>query len=858
MKTKPKMVWLVCGLVALTAGCQQNELDFPGGKVLKAVIEGGQTKVSFDSYEGKFAWTPDDQLAVYYSDGTKSIATVATDGTVEVPASTASRYRSYYAVYPASVVENITDGSQPLVVTLPYSYDISDIVANASGNPGADFSPLPMVAQNDEDNDILMFYHVGGLLRITLTGVKVGTKQVLVMFDKGVTGSFAVSNPGTDHPTISAAEVEGYGFTNDYVLYTVDNTDEGITDSSKPIVLNVPVPCGTYNTVSVSTIGTYTGWKTQTYDGNPLTFKRHHGKRLSFGDLTVDFAFGTDNDSGYFVGLNDAEVEYTGGDGTLSANFVSYKTDGTTKEPVPFTLEYSEDGGTTWNTSAPSWLTPGTIDLGGSTTGQSVIYTAKPQVDTWENPHPGKLRAKGTRTDYDLSKYNVATGSPTDKSRTANCYVVDRPGSYKFPLVYGNGIDWEKNPDTGINEDAYHSRKGVNGAYRPDADTGIETNGTYVGMDVIYRSYYIGSFRDHLDQYIASPYIATQQSGKTLTATLVWEDVQGLVTDVDIQQGVSGEDTYLTFRVPSETIDQGNALVAVLADGKIAWSWHIWVTEENLTVDKAVPSGYPLAPVNLGWCDGKEEFYAPRTCKVRATQEGTGKTYTAIFKQTGYNPKFLGNNPFYQWGRKDPMQAWNGKDGIGDQEPKTYEPKTYYPVSEAYAPRSVFAKTTLGGSIQNPFVFYSAHGEPTDSWCSTDYINLWSNNFNGTDDIKTLATVSKTVYDPSPVGYHVPSVAAFDGFTTSNLLFRRENGIPGWFYNDSLLFPVTGHLRYIPSQSSYTGLFFYQFYSWTANSALHRGLGVYAGAWRGNYNSTVVTNSDSSKDEGQPVRPVKD
>ena len=849
MKTKKSLVLLLCGVAALVAGCRQNELDIPDGKVLKAVIEGGETRTSFDSYEGKFAWTPNDQLAVYYSDGTKSIATVATDGTVEVPASTASRYRSYYAVYPASVVEDITDGSEPLVVKLPYSYDISNIVANASGNPGADFSPLPMVAQNDEDNDILMFYHVGGLLRITLKGVKVGTKQVLVMFDKGVTGSFAVSNPGTDHPTISAAEPES--FTNNIVIYTVDNTDEGIRDSSKPIVLNVPVPCGIYNTVSVSTMGNYVEWKTQTYDGAPLTFKRHHGKKLSFGDLTVDFAFGTDNGSGSFVALNNAEVEYTGGDGTLSANFVSYKTDGTTKEPVPFTLEYSEDDGTTWNTSAPSWLTPGTIDLDGSTTGQSVIYTAAPQVDTWENPHPGNLRAKGTRTQaFDLSKYNVATGLTTEKSRTANCYVVDRPGLYKFPLVYGNGIDWEKNPtNNGINEDAYHSRVGVNGAYRPDADTGVGTNSNYSGMDEIYWSFYIGRFRDHLDQYINSPYIATQQSGKSLTATLVWEDVQGLVTDVDIQQGVSGEDTYLTFRVPSETIDQGNALVAVLADGKIAWSWHIWVTEEDLTDGKAAPSGYLFAPVNLGWCDGKEEDYAPRTCKVRATQEGTGNTYTAIFTQTGAHLKFLGNNPFYEWGRKDPMQAWNGKEDEG--------PKTYYPFSEAYAPQSVLEKTTLGGSIQNPFVFYSAWGKPTHSWCSTDYVNLWSNNLNGTQNVQTEATVSKTVYDPSPVGYHVPPVAAFDGFTTSNLLFRRENGIPGWFYDNSLLFPVTGHLQYVPTQPYYTGLTTNRFYSWAANSALHHGTGFYAGAWREN-SSVVVTNSDGSKDVGQPVRPVKD
>ena len=154
-------------------------------------------------------------------------------------------------------------------------------------------------------------------------------------------------------------------------------------------------------------------------------------------------------------------------------------------------------------------------------------------------------------------------------------------------------------------------------------------------------------------------------------------------------------------------------------------------------------------------------------------------------------------------------------------------------------------------------MFYSAWGKPTHSWCSTDYVNLWSNNFNGNENVQTLATVSKTVYDPSPVGYHVPSVAAFDGFTTSNLLFRRENGIPGWFYDNSLLFPVTGHLQYVPTQPYYTGLTTNRFYSWTANSALHHGTGVYVGAWR-EYYPQVVTNSDSSKDVGHPVRPVKD
>ena len=44
-----------------------------------------------------------------------------------------------------------------------------------------------MVAVNDTDDSILRFHHVGGLLRITLTGVKPATKTVTVTFDKDVT-----------------------------------------------------------------------------------------------------------------------------------------------------------------------------------------------------------------------------------------------------------------------------------------------------------------------------------------------------------------------------------------------------------------------------------------------------------------------------------------------------------------------------------------------------------------------------------------------------------------------------------------------------------------------------------------------
>lgn len=841
MKTKPKMVWLVCGLVALTAGCQQNELDFPGGKVLKAVIEGGETRTSFDNYEGKFAWTPDDQLAVYYSDGTKSIATVATDGTVEVPASTASRYRSYYAVYPASVVENITDGSQPLQVTLPTSYDIS--------GKSEDYSPLPMVALNDEDSDILMFYHVGGLLRITLKGVKTGTTSVRVTFDKDVTGTYSVSNPGTDHPTITTAGTA----TNNVVIFT------GIT-STERVVLNVPVPCGTYSSVTVETLNTSSEvTASQTYDERDLVFLRHHGKKLSFGELAFDFVFGSLREIRNFSSYGQTRTIDDGG-------FFSYKTDGTTEEPVSFTLEYSIDDGTTWSTTAPSWLTPGVIDMDGSVTGMNIEMTASesPTVEVDEH-HDELVKSERAKANFDLSLVNVATfdwinGTPGSIRRTANCYVVQGAGSYKFPLVYGNGVDWTKNTTTGINEDAYRAKAGVDGGYRP-ADGDVN---------------YLGSFKDHLDQNITSPYIATQHSGKAMSAVLLWQDVDGLV-QVNSTISGSGANAYITFSVPSATITQGNALIAVLVDDNddsvpetIAWSWHIWVTDEDMTLVKDGSSGYKFAPKNIGFCEGKKTITEKRICLVRATQSVSGKTETCKVEQSSDEEQNPGSSLFFQWGRKDPQWASNGKGNNTGAAPNEITPfKVYYPTSPDYAPKDYTEDcVTIGEAIQHPFQPYAVHNVQVGGrmdWCVTTYYNYWNSVINGLNQSDYATPVTKTVYDPSPVGYEMPPQAAFSSYTKDNCTFdfdydRSMKGIctDNEQLYDGLFFHCEGRGFYYET-NNYVREVGTEGYYWSANPSSHQtSIGMWF--WYGSYTNISQRSIDNGhgtyRSTGCSVRPV--
>lgn len=122
--------------------------------------------------------------------------------------------------------------------------------------------------------------------------------------------------------------------------------------------------------------------------------------------------------------------------------------------------------------------------------------------------------------------------SLTIDGETANCYLVDKAGYYSLPLVYGNG-----NPT----------------AYTPGS------NG-------------LTKFPDHAGNQISQAEIQGCDD-----AVLVWQDAPDLIDPKSV--GLSGDKKTLKFRIRSNTLTQGNAVLAVVNSSKtILWSWHIWVT----------------------------------------------------------------------------------------------------------------------------------------------------------------------------------------------------------------------------------------------------------------------------------------
>lgn len=857
MKTRYIIMAATTALAVLSGCAKEQEAAAPGKFHLRAAIEqSADTRVSVAN-DGKATWVAGDEIAVYIDRGFETIEIENPQtGDFTIDALLDPELRSYYAVYPANIATG-TSSSAPLQLTLPTTYSLE-------GKP-ADYSPVPMIAVNDPDQDILYFRHVGGLLRIICNDVPAGTTTATVTFDKNVTGKYTVNTADPMRPTIANNAVEGAGNT---VSFTVPS---GATS----FVLNVPVPCETYNSVTVQFLGS-TLLDTKVYNGNPLVFARQHGKVIAFGIGDFD---ASDLVLGELTGV---ETEYTGGKKEIAHSFVSYGMYGDTKVAVPFVFEYSatgEDG--TWSTTAPSWLAPdATIDFGGSTHGERMEVSIYEQKRVVMDGHAEVMQGMPAADRYpagvlesgvvNLAKYNVATGQVTGGISTANCYVVRGHGTYKFPAVYGNGVV------NGIaNEPAYHamtydedSGRFVYRSDNPDDNTFPQSFG-YSGQTekYVFTYGYLSYFKDHLDHDIQNPYIANHLTGSALTAKVLWSDVPSLVTDVAISG--SGPNTYITFNVPRDNIRQGNAVIALYADGIIAWSWHIWVTDADLKA-VTVPGGINFAPKNIGWCDTRDELrYDAREIFVRARQtlpDGTdGKTSpkVKVISKKGPIIQHGGHGTLYQWGRKDPMPpVYHGYDGLSAS---VVEKEISSESAHEYV--AFFGNIiTIGAAIQHPDITYFADVSDLQrqAWCSSLMYNYWNSHYYGIalsagfDDPAPDMEVTKTIYDPSPVGYKVPNIGVFSQFNLSNFVWTDAGEDPSdelYYGNEGrtfggVFFPGSGY------RDAYGIALWGEPTYWSASPSVShfetpgKGLGL---------NSGFIVNSRTRLTPySNPVRPIQD
>ena len=216
--------------------------------------------------------------------------------------------------------------------------------------------------------------------------------------------------------------------------------------------------------------------------------------------------------------------------------------------------------------------------------------------------------------------------------------------------------------------------------------------------------------------------------------------------------------------------------MAVKGDGKIMWSWHIWVTDYRLgedirTMYSEKNKGYAMMPVNIGWCDGEATTYAGRKVLVRFTQAVTGMTKIVPLVQKEHIVKQSGNNPYFQFGRKDPMpgRIVTGSSSVTDK-----------PCYGNYKFEVQKGQVSISTGIMNPHVFYTdPHSNPrvNQNWTSEKKVDLWGCSTSSNTVID--ASVSKTIYDPSPSGFCLPASGVFSATTINEYEQNTDRNING-------------------------------------------------------------------------------
>ena len=688
-------------------------------------------------------------------------------------------YARFYAVYPQVTtsyskltLSPSTNTSTPYVniEVEPGVQDQKDLMTACSGTTPIHYNTLgtaPAVPLQFQHAMTAIRFKIGDRLsgthkitKIEIVGAKSKGKFTLPSSVQATTGaSFNsawsdVSTPATF--TLDGISVNTSGHVNETI---VGKDNDNFTFYMIPQTLSSDVKVKVYfdNQASPAIVAPFTGtWKAGTTKTYALS--------QSANNLKYTFE----------ATPNPTEAANTEG-ATTSYQITSYVDDDKQHRPVKWkVVSYDADGDGTFSMSEkPDWLT---IPNEGRTTTQDVEqYTATFKANQRDvlADFNNAMKTADPVTDYNLAN---AKGDPAIEN-TANCYIISAPGTYRIPLVYGNAIE------EGItNASAYTSTAPVTHLPKP--------GGGYYPEDLILHT-----FVDHNDDPITSPYINIQNASDQATrAKVIWEDCQDIVTAPAVTG--SGADSYLTFTIKKENLQNGNAVVALTnaAGNKVMWSWHLWFTPKSSLKKIAVTSDgseYKFMTDNLGWKYTKWTGGLKREVVVKIEQQaetGEKKTATITLKQAPGNNVREGYGSLYQWGRKDPMPGINTTGFAFDNN------YVEIPADKGDEPANVIKMKTrsIGHGIQNPGIMLPKVGGGKLSWQYQQIINMWSANNNKLDG--SIRNNVKTIYDPSPVGFKVPDAHAFMGFSTTGAVW--SNGYTFKVDNDKEIYFQAGGARY--------------------------------------------------------------
>lgn len=267
----------------------------------------------------------------------------------------------------------------------------------------------------------------------------------------------------------------------------------------------------------------------------------------------------------------------------------------------------------------------------------------------------------------------------------------------------------------------------------------------------------------------------------TPAASLYWEDVPGLISNVSIVAGSTPAEAKIKVEV-RKSAGKGNAVIAYKVNDIIYWSWHIWVTDNptnGVTYSQGFETDVNLNPVEVKYMD---------------------RNLGAVASN------FLGNDwhktggLLYEWGRKDPFPALVYKDNefyqitgeVGSLKHKQIDAVNTIPVKVREFDE---IEKNIQYSVKNP-ITYIINSDDTGNWFSnsryripgpgTDYMtwDLWADNAKGgnsnaNSSNTTLKNESrsyelKSELDPCPNGWRIPSYYGRETQNNNLAFFGRK------------------------------------------------------------------------------------